>query len=164
MRTPAELRYQYTAGAATTRFLRGIEQKKILGERCPVCGKVYVPPRGSCPTDGVPTDEQVELPHKGTLTTFCVVNVPFYGQAMELPYTSGLILLDGADMPLMHLLQEVDGRGRAHRHAGRGGVGAPTTRSARRSRASATSARPASPTPRSTSRASTDGEHWPMHA
>jgi uncharacterized protein len=107
VRTPAELRYQYTAGAATTRFLRGIEQKKILGERCSKCGKVYVPPRGSCPTDGIPTREQVELAHKGTVTSFCIVNVSFYGQAMELPYTSALIMLDGADLSLMHLLQEV---------------------------------------------------------
>ena len=36
------------------------------------------------------------------------MNVQFYGQAMEVPYTSGLIKLDGADLPLMHLLQEVD--------------------------------------------------------
>jgi uncharacterized OB-fold protein len=55
----------------------------------------------------VPTREQVDLPHKGTLTSFCIVNVQFYGQAMEVPYTSGLIKLDGADLPLMHLLQEV---------------------------------------------------------
>jgi len=107
VRTPAELRYEYTPGAATTRFLTGIAQKKIMGEKCPVCGKVYVPPRGSCPTDGVPTRDQVDLPHKGTLTSFCIVNVQFYGQAMEVPYTSGLIKLDGADLPLMHLLQEV---------------------------------------------------------
>lgn len=108
VRTPAELRYRYTAGAATSRFLRGIEQKKLLGERCPVCSKVYIPSRGSCPSDGVPTVETVELPHKGTLTSFCIVNVQFYGQAMEVPYTSGLILLDGSDLPIMHLLQEVD--------------------------------------------------------
>jgi hypothetical protein len=25
---------------------------------------------------------------------------------MEIPYTSGLILLDGSDLPLMHLIQE----------------------------------------------------------
>ena len=108
VRTPAELRYRYTAGAATTRFLRGIEQKKILGERCPRCGKVYVPPRGSCPTDGIPTTDQVDLPHKGTVTSFCIVNVQFYGQGMQVPYTSALILLDGSDLPLMHLLQEVE--------------------------------------------------------
>lgn len=107
VRVPAELRFDYTAGRATTRFLRGVAEKKILGERCPKCSKVYVPPRGSCPSDGVPTSEQVELPHTGTLTSFCIVNVQFYGQAMEVPYTSGLILLDGSDLSIMHLLQEV---------------------------------------------------------
>ena len=35
-----------------------------------------------------------------------MVNVAFYGQGMEIPYTSGLILLDGADLPMMHLIQE----------------------------------------------------------
>lgn len=107
IRTPARLDYVYTAGRASSRFLKGVEQKKLLGQRCPVCGKVYVPPRGACPTDGVPTDEEVELAHTGTITTFCVVNVQFYGQAMDLPYVSGLILLDGADLPIMHLIQEV---------------------------------------------------------
>ena len=108
VRTPAELRYLYTAGGATTRFLKGIASKKILGEGCAVCGKVYVPPRGSCPTDGIPTSIPVELAHKGTVTSFCIVNVQFYGQGMQVPYTSALILLDGSDLPIMHLLQEVE--------------------------------------------------------
>lgn len=107
VRTPAQLDYEFTAGAAKSRFLRGLAQKKILGERCGTCGKVYVSPNGACPTDGVPTSEQVELPHVGTITSFCVVNVQFYGSAMEIPYTSGLILLDGGDLPLMHLIQEI---------------------------------------------------------
>jgi uncharacterized OB-fold protein len=108
VRIPAELRFSYTPGRSSEVFLRGLEQKKIVGQRCPVCGKVYVPPRGSCPTDGVPTTDPVELAHKGTLTSFCIVNVSFYGSEMEIPYTSGLILLDGSDLPIMHLLQEVN--------------------------------------------------------
>lgn len=107
IRTPARLAYEFTAGRATSRFLHGVAEKRLLGQRCPVCKKVYVPPRGACPTDGVPTEEEVELGHTGTVTTFCVVNVQFYGQVMELPYVSALILLDGSDLPIMHLLQEV---------------------------------------------------------
>jgi uncharacterized OB-fold protein len=107
IRTPARLDYTFTAAEATSRFLRGIAEKRILGERCPVCGKVYVPPRGSCPTDGVPTAEQVELPHTGIVTTFCVVNVQFYGQEIEVPYVCATILLDGADIGLFGLIQEV---------------------------------------------------------
>jgi uncharacterized OB-fold protein len=107
VRTPMRLEYRFTAGRATSRFLTGIAQKRILGQRCPACGKVYVPPRGACPTDGVPTEEEVELAHTGIVTTFCVVNVQFYGQVMELPYVSALVLLDGADIEIMHLIQEV---------------------------------------------------------
>jgi uncharacterized OB-fold protein len=105
--TPIELRYRFVAGHAQTMFLRGIEQGKILGQRCPVCHKVYCPPRGACASDGVALGEEpVEVSDKGTVTTFCVVNVPFYDQKMEIPYVSATILLDGADIGMMHLIQE----------------------------------------------------------
>lgn len=107
IRTPASLSYSYTAGAASSRFLRAVAEKRLVGQRCPVCKKVYVPPRGSCPTDGVPTEEEVELGHTGTVTSFCIVNVPFMANLMEIPYVSALILLDNADLPIMHLIQEV---------------------------------------------------------
>jgi uncharacterized OB-fold protein len=68
---------------------------------------VYVPPRGACPVDGVPTAEEVELPDTGIVTTFCVVNVPFLGQRIEIPYVSAYILLDGADIGFLHLIQGI---------------------------------------------------------
>jgi uncharacterized OB-fold protein len=108
IRTPIELQYRYTPGRAASRFLRGLQEGRILGQRCPVCLKVYSPPRGACASDGVPTEEEVELSGQGTVTTFCVVNVPFYGQKIKIPYVSATILLDGADMGLFHLLQEVE--------------------------------------------------------
>ena len=42
------------------------------------------------------------------MTTFCVVNVPFRGQAIELPYVCAQVLLEGADIPFMALIQECD--------------------------------------------------------
>ena len=108
IRTPIELHYRFAAGQAASRFLRGLQQGRILGQRCPVCGKVYTPPRGACAADGVPTTDEVELSGRGTVTTFCVVNVPFYGQKIKIPYVSATILLDGADIGLMHLIQEVE--------------------------------------------------------
>jgi len=105
---PIRLEYDYSPGAGRSRFLRGLAQGKILGERCAKCRKVYVGGgSGACPRDGVPTEEVVELPDVGTITTFCVVNVPFAGATVEIPYVSASILLDGADIPLMHLIQEV---------------------------------------------------------
>ena len=105
--TPMRLDYQYTAGLSQSRFLQGIAQGKFIGQRCPKCHQVYVPPRGSCPTDGVPTTDEVVLGNTGIVTTYCVVNVPFQGQSIEIPYICAQILLDGANVSFMGLLQEI---------------------------------------------------------
>lgn len=102
--TPINLHYVHTATPEESRFLRGVEQGRLLGQRCPACRSVYIPPRGACPVDGVPTAEEVELPDRGTVTTFCIVNVPFLGQRLEPPYVSAYILLDGADIAFLHLV------------------------------------------------------------
>lgn len=107
VRTPAEMTFTYTPGTASSRYLKGIGQKKIMGARVPVEGaKVYTPPRGADPQLGKPTTEEVEVADTGTLVSFCVVNVSFYGGTQEIPYVTGNILLDGADLPIMHLIQE----------------------------------------------------------
>jgi uncharacterized protein len=105
--TPIRLEYRFTAGLATSRFLRGVAEGRLLGQRCPRCGKVYVPPRGSCPTCGVATEEEVRLSDRGIVTTFCIVNVPFVGHVIEMPYVAASILLDGADIAFQHLVQEI---------------------------------------------------------
>ena len=102
--TPIELSVQHSASVQETRYLLGLEQGRLLAQRCPRCRKVYIPPRGSCPVDGVPTDEEVELPDRGIVTTFCIVNVPFYGQKIAPPYVCAYVLLDGADIPFLHLI------------------------------------------------------------
>ena len=79
----------------------------MLGQRCPACHKVYVPPRSACPADGTPTAEEIELPDKGTVTTFCIVNVPFMGQKITPPYVSAYVLLDGADIAFLHLILDI---------------------------------------------------------
>ncbi|MGW1679303.1 Zn-ribbon domain-containing OB-fold protein [Saccharopolyspora sp. NPDC002376] len=102
--SPVHLHYQHSASPEESRYLRGLAEGRLLGQRCPECGKVYIPPRGACPTDGVPTEEEVELPDTGIVTTFCIVNVPFLGQRIKPPYVSAYVLLDGADIPFLHLV------------------------------------------------------------
>jgi hypothetical protein len=105
--TPISLDFEFTPGVAQSKFLRGLERGEFLGQRCGTCGQVYVPSRGTCPTDGVATTEDVVLGNSGTVTTYCVVNVPFAGQAIEIPYICAQILLDGANLSFMGLLQEI---------------------------------------------------------
>ncbi|OLF18966.1 Zn-ribbon domain-containing OB-fold protein [Actinophytocola xanthii] len=102
--TPVHLSYMHTASPEESRYLRGLAEGRLLGQRCPACEKVYIPPRGACPTDGVPTETEVELPDRGIVTTFCVVNVPFLGQRIPPPYVAAYILLDGADIAFLHLV------------------------------------------------------------
>ena len=106
IRTPIRLEYTFTAGQAQSHFLREVANGRLLGQRCPQCRKVYVPPRGACPTCGVPTSDDVPLKDTGTVTTFCIVNIPFAGQAVPCPYACAFILLDGADIPLFHIVGE----------------------------------------------------------
>jgi uncharacterized protein len=108
IRAPIRLDYQITAGEAQSRFLKEVARRKLFGQRCPECLKVYVPPRGGCPTCGVPTVEEVPLTDAGTVTTFCIVNLPFHNAAAQVPYACAFILLDGADIPLFHILQEIE--------------------------------------------------------
>ena len=109
MTTPVRLSYEHTASPAETAYLHGLAQGRLLGQRCPVCAKVYLPPRGACPTCGVPTADEVPLPETGTVTTFCVVNVPFTGQRVQPPYVAAQILIDGADIPIQHLVLGCEG-------------------------------------------------------
>ncbi|MBF6548392.1 Zn-ribbon domain-containing OB-fold protein [Nocardia brasiliensis] len=102
--TPVDLRYKHTASPQETVYLRGLAEGKLLGGRTDAAGKVYFPPRGANPTDGRPTDQTVELPDRGTVTTFCIVNVPFLGQRIKPPYVAAYVLLDGADIPVLHLV------------------------------------------------------------
>ncbi len=105
--TPVSLDYMYAASPEESAFFRGLAEGKIVGQRCPTCQKVYVPPRPACPVDGVPTSEEIELGQTGTVTTFCIVNVPFLGQKIDPPYVSAYILLDGADIALQHLILDL---------------------------------------------------------
>jgi uncharacterized OB-fold protein len=103
MTTPIQLHYRHTTSAEEDRYLRALAVGRIIGQRCPVCRKVYVPPR-VCPACGVAPDEIADVADRGTVTTFCVVNVPFAGQRLTPPYVVAQVLLDGADIPVPHLI------------------------------------------------------------
>ncbi|MFF4403509.1 Zn-ribbon domain-containing OB-fold protein [Streptoverticillium reticulum] len=98
--TPARLDYTYTPGHAQSRHLDALARHRITGERCPACRKVYVPPRGVCPTCGTATAEEVEVGPRGTVTTFCVVNIKARHLDIDVPYVYAHIALDGAGLAL----------------------------------------------------------------
>ena len=105
---PIYLKYEFTAGAALTRFLVRIREGHIVGQRCPLCSNVYVPPRGMCARCGIPTDEEVEVADEGVIEAFTVVHIPLPGSPIKPPFIAANVLLDGTDMACLHRVSEVD--------------------------------------------------------
>ncbi len=109
IRTPVHLTYRITANQRLSQFLEALMQRRILGAACPQCARVYVPLREGCPLCGIPLQEEVLLlDGRGIVTTFCIINVPFEGQVLVPPYVGASILLEGADIPLFHLVGGVE--------------------------------------------------------
>jgi uncharacterized protein len=105
---PSSIEIQHTASLPESAFLRGLEEGKLLGARTGKDGKVYFPPKEADPATGLELDNYVELPDKGTVTTFAIINIPFAGQRIKPPYVAAYVLLDGADIAFLHLIQEID--------------------------------------------------------
>jgi uncharacterized OB-fold protein len=103
--TPVRLAYDHSAGVATTTFLRGLKQKKIIGTRVKAGEPVLVPPRGADPRTSELASEAVEVSDKGTIVTYSIIRVPSENIHFELPYVCISVLLDGADVPMFHVLQ-----------------------------------------------------------
>jgi uncharacterized OB-fold protein len=105
---PTTIEIQHTASLPESAFLRALEEGKLLGARTGKDGKVYFPAREADPATGQQLDEFIELPDKGTVTTFAIINIPFAGQRIKPPYVAAYVLLDGADIPFLHLVTEID--------------------------------------------------------
>jgi len=105
---PTTIEIQHTASLPESTFLRALEEGKLVGSRTGSDGKVYFPAREADPGTGLATTEFVELPDKGTVTTFAIINIPFAGQRIKPPYVAAYVLLDGADIPFLHLILEIE--------------------------------------------------------
>lgn len=103
---PSYLKYNFTAGHATARYLLQVKNGKLMGQRCPSCSNVYIPPRGSCAACGVPTEEEVELSNKATVESFTIVYIPIPNNPIKPPYVIANLVLDGANLSFLHLLSE----------------------------------------------------------
>ena len=105
---PTSISIEHSASAPESAYLRALQQGTLLGARTGQNGKVYFPPREADPATGKELDQFVELPDTGTVTTFAIINIPFPGQRIKPPYVVAYILLDGADIPFLHMVIGVD--------------------------------------------------------
>jgi uncharacterized OB-fold protein len=99
----AAITYRNPVPPVNDRLREVSRQQRILGQRCPVCERVYAGGRGYCPIDAVELGEQhdVDLPQTGTITNFTIVTpVQYPGQTETEPFARVFVLLDGTDVVL----------------------------------------------------------------
>ncbi len=109
--TPITTEIIHSANEEESVYLEGLKAGKLIGSRIGSgvdAGRVYFPPRGVSPADGARSVERVELADTGIVTTFCIVNVPFQGQRIKPPYVAAYVLLDGSDIPFLHLILDCE--------------------------------------------------------
>ncbi len=108
-----DLTWRYGTSWYFAEFIRALrDEQRILGLRCPVCQRVYLPPRPVCGNCHAELCEWVEVKDTGTVIAFTTVHLPIIdpttGQPRPTPYGMALIQLDGADTTLNHFLAESD--------------------------------------------------------
>ncbi len=100
--------YTWSVGEVGSRFLMELkENKKIWATRCPSCDMVFVPPKKACTYCFSDIHEWVEVKDEGVLQTFTVVRYETPLIPGKSPHIIGIIMLDGADTGLVHLIAGV---------------------------------------------------------
>ena len=105
--------FDYSVGMHGSKFFKELqENKRILGIKCPKCGKVYIPPRKVCGPCFAEMSEFVEVGPKGRIGTFTIMRYAFIdpetGKQKPVPYGYGYIELDGADTLFQHYIDIED--------------------------------------------------------
>lgn len=100
---PLEVAYPYnrTVGTELSRFFRSLSAGVLEGTRGSD-GRVYFPPAEFDPVTGARLSEWVTLPDVGTVTSWTWQSTPMVGQPLDRPFAWALIVLDGADVPVLH--------------------------------------------------------------
>ncbi|TYL45885.1 DNA-binding protein [Nocardioides sp. BGMRC 2183] len=104
---PFHVDYTYVAGVGRSVYLRGMAERRFLARRCPGCHQVYFPAPDHCARCLQVLDAPFEISGTGTISTFCIVNLPFPGQLVDPPYVVAYINLDGTGNKLQHRVLEV---------------------------------------------------------
>lgn len=108
-RYQTELRYAWSSGVATSKFLRGLRKGEIWGRECDGCSRTLVPPRMYCEKCFRRTDRWIRLKDTGRVLTFSIAHVNFDASRRKHPILVAVIEIGGASplMGILHLLGEV---------------------------------------------------------
>lgn len=101
--------YRFAAGSYMAKFLTALrDDGRFYGIKCPVCGRVQMPPRIVCAMCDVKNEEWVELENEGVLAGFTIMYLPLTdpttGKPHEPPFAYGSVRLNGSDSVIDHFI------------------------------------------------------------
>ena len=102
-----EYAYRRSLGPVLSRFFTGLQEQKIHGARTRT-GRVIVPPTEHDPETGDAIEELVEVGPSGVVRGWTWVAEPRAKQPFDRPFAYALIQLDGADVPMLHVVDAAE--------------------------------------------------------
>ena len=102
---PLKLSFDYTrsVGPLLSQFFTALRERRIVGVRGSD-GRVLVPPAEFDPVTYERLTEIVPVSSVGTVVSWTWQPAPLEGQPLDRPFAWALIKLDGADTPLLHVV------------------------------------------------------------
>ena len=94
------LDYAVSVSPLAHRFGEQLREGRIVGQKCPQCALVFVPPRAFCALCVVAMgpEAEVELAETGTVTAYTVLTpIQYHGQKEREEYALASVLIDGAN-------------------------------------------------------------------
>ncbi len=99
----ASITYSNPVSPTLDRVVEASRERRLLGQRCPECARIYAGGRGHCPVDAriFGIEDDLDLPQSGTITNYAIVTpTPYPGQTETEPFVRAFVLLDGVDVVL----------------------------------------------------------------
>jgi len=95
------LDFSVSLGPAYTKWMMGLKDKKILANKCPKCGRLFVPAKPFCEICFEEPKEWIETDGTGTVEGF-TVNYGKFRNFPDPPYVLGVIRVDGSAVSFIH--------------------------------------------------------------
>jgi len=83
--------------AVMEKYVAGLKDKKVMGTKCPDCGRVYAPPTGLCGKCYRTLSDWVEVKGDAELVMYTVGYTAITGDALKKPIITGMIRFIGSD-------------------------------------------------------------------
>ena len=105
--------YNFWVGKYMDKFYDGLESKQVLGNRCPTCNRVFVPPRkvcGNCFKTIDFSNNWVKLKDTGTLRNFTTTRIAVSEAGKKKTSEAipiGMVQFDGSDTSVVYPLLDV---------------------------------------------------------